>query len=303
MRRRGGRALLAIAAATVAAPTLSRAPPPPTGTLTLDMDAPVISIMIGSVPLRLRVDFDQRDAIELNAAAADRLGLPFERGSTDDVGRIAVPSRVATATFVLNDRTMMATLSTHGDCCAGVDGAISPALLPYALVRLVRAADPARPALSFAMERDGDFGLQARQRVGREAVRVKLSLVRNETLATASAGAILAAAHGGRFAGGTQAVPVMFGIARPARPIAFDRPPVLAGFRFDWLLVRTADFGGRRQLPQEAGGTDDIVVRRRVPRQIDWPAIVIGRDRLDRCGEIAFSPLTLTMTLRCDFAG
>lgn len=293
--------LAGMAALAVPLPAAARPAGPPQGTLTLDLDDPVVVVIIGGMPLRLRVDLDQRDAIEINDDVAGRLALPFERGSTDEVGRIEVPSRIAPASFEMNGRTMLATLSTHGRCCRGVDGAVSPALLPYAVIRFVRAGAAAGSTLSFTITRDSDYGLQSPQPAGRETVLVKFSLTRGETLATASAGAILAQAQGGRFTGGTTPAEVAFGIERPTRTITFDRAITLAGFRFAAIRTRTADFGGRRQLPQEANAPDEIVVRRRVRRQQDWPAIVIGRDRLDRCSEISLAPSTATLTLRCDF--
>ena len=49
--------------------------PPPSGDLALDLADPVIMVEIQKVPMRLRVDLDRQDSIELNPTAAAR--LPF----------------------------------------------------------------------------------------------------------------------------------------------------------------------------------------------------------------------------------
>ncbi len=278
----------------------ARAPAPLVGTLDLDMADPVITIRVNDVPLRLRVDFDQRDVVELNTAAVSRLPLPFERGSTDNVGRVAISSLVAIGTFVLNGRTVAVTLSSHGDCCAGVDGAISPALLPYAEIRFHRAG-PLGITRTFTMQRSADYGLSADQPIGPNTVRVQFSLARAESLATAAAGSIIAAAHGGRFDGGYAPTPIAFGISRPARLIAFATPVTLAGFRFDSLRTRTADFGGKHRLPRDPAEPGEILVERKVKPQAAWPAVILGRDRLDRCTDIRFRPAALGLTVTCAF--
>jgi hypothetical protein len=293
--------LALLAASLAAGGAASRALPPPTGELRLDIADPVVTVTIAGVPLRLRVDLGQHDVVELNRAAVARLPLPFSPGPTDAVGRVDVPSVVADASFTMNGRPVAVTLASHGDCCAGVDGAIGPAALPYALVRFVREGGTGGEARTFAMSMDASYGLHTREALGRETLRLGFSLTRGETLATAAAGAILAQAQGGRFEGGYAPVSIAFGIERPARVIVLLRSVTLAGFRFDRIRTRTADYGGRRALPREAVEGGEIVVSRRMPAQREWPAITIGRDRLDRCAEIAFQPAARLLTLRCDF--
>jgi hypothetical protein len=279
----------------------ARSLPPPTGELRLDIADPVVTVMIAGVALRLRVDLDQHDVVELDRNAVARLPLRFEAGPIDAVGRVDVPSVVAGAAFQMNGRPVAVTLSSHGPCCDGADGTIGAAALPYGLVRFVRSGGGTGGApRTFPLAMDASHGLYLRQPLGRETLRLGFSLARGETMATAAAGAILAQAQGGRFEGGYAPVPIAFGVERPARTIAFARPVTLAGFRFDRVRTRTADYAGRRVLPREPAESGDIIVSRRQAAQREWPGVVIGRDRIDRCGEIALQPAALLLTLRCE---
>lgn len=286
-------------------------PGPPIGELLLDMSDPVIAVRVGKVPLRLRVGLEQKRLIELNPAAADRIAADppdkhfrFEPGFDALVGREALKGIAAAAPISINRRTMMVLLSSHSrDCCPGVDGEIGIGLLPYATIRFVRAgvADPGRRA-DFLMDDDDERGPQSAMQVGKNQIFLQFSLRRAQSVASSSAGAILAQRHGGRL-GGQGSVIGSFGVSRPTSLLTFQRPIVLAGFQFDNLLVRTADFAGKYAFPTEAADPDDIVVRRRVRQQDAWPVVQIGADRLDRCAEAVYDTLARTLTLRCALDG
>lgn len=302
-RRRGWAVLaLALAASPAEIAARSKAPAPPTGELLLDMDDPVVTVKVGEAELRLRVGLGEKKLIELNPSAAARMPIKFEPGFVAQVGRETLPGIAAAAEARIDGRKFLILLSSHGrDCCAGVDGAIGVTALPYATVRFVRrGAERGREALRLAMVDSDARGLETQDAA---PVRLQFSLDQRETVATAAAGAILAKAHGGRRETGEEKVTAAFGIERPAQVIRFGKPFELAGFAFDRLTVRVADFAGRNELPRDAAEAGDIVVNRRVARQEAWPVVQIGRDRLDRCFEILFETQTAFLTLRCDFKG
>lgn len=275
--------------------------PRPLGELVLDAADPVIQVRVAGVPLRLRVDLDRYDGVELDPGAAARLPLAFEPGSDLEVGRIHLPGSVATATLVLGDVTLPVQLVRHArDCCAGADGAIGPALLPYAAVRW-RRADAPRPggSVNLPLDEDAVHGLSA---AGAAGVRLRFALGLESSSATAAAGAVLWQAQGGRWDGPPSTIATAFGLVRPARSIAFARPATLAGFRFDALPVRIADFGGGAALPQDPRRPDEILVSRAVRSQEAWPAVTIGQDRLRACAEIVYTARPRTLTLRCAFS-
>lgn len=285
--------------------TLATAPPPVADELVLDIEQPIIEATIAEQKLRLRVDLDGRDAVELSSAAASRLAIEFERGPDAEVGRISVPTRRATASVSFAGRPVDLALETHpGDCCYDVDGTISTALLPFGAIRFVRpGAPPAPQEQRLAMASNPMSGLYHRVLTPNGRVFVMFSLQHRDTVATAASGAILAQTFGGHFTGPSFYVDRWFGVPRPVRTIAFARPATLAGFAVDRALVRINDFRGGFALPSDAAREGDIAVKGRARRsQHAWPAIVIGREYLDSCSEIRFQREPSELLLRCDFA-
>lgn len=305
------RAVMLLLALGLSSAAFAAKPPPPfTGELQFDMDDPVLDVTIGEVPLRLRVALDQKRLIELNPDAVDRLNAQppdrrfrFEDGFDAQIGRERLQGIQAAVILRLNDRKMQVTLASHGrPCCAGVDGEIGIGLLPYANIRFVRSgrADSTHEEqmMRFTIDDDSIHGPQASVAVGGASLFVQFSLGRRESVATAAAGAILARGHGGTL---TERTPVAapFGIERPASTLRFASPVSLAGFVFDEVAVRTADFGGSIDFPSDPAQPQDIVVSRKLPQQEAWPVVLIGRDRLDRCSEASFDGNSHVLTLRC----
>jgi hypothetical protein len=281
--------------------------PPASGELLLDLDDPVLAANIGSVPLRLRVDFDQKDVVELNPASAARLRIAFEDGFDAQVGRIRLPGTQARAELKLGGkRPLPVILSSHGrDCCAGVDGSISPELLPYARIRFIRqGATPASELRRFTLASDEESGLYLPVPIAGGQISVQFSLSSSETFATASGAAMLANGYEGQFTGARRDMPLAFGVPRPVRPMALARPATLAGFAVRQALVRITDFRGRHVLPADPATPADLVVRgRQPPFQSARPAVMIGRDHLGGCSEILFEPPTRALTLSCNAPG
>ncbi len=279
----------------------ARHPPAPAGELVLDARAPVIAVELAGVPLRLRVDLDQHDSVQLNPAAAARLPVTWENDLPLEVGRVQLSSRVAPAILKVGGRTLPAQVAESGrDCCQDADGAIGPDMLPYASVRWRRSDAPASTGVHvLPITSDRETGLSGPSGVG--TVRVRFALAADQTIGTAAAGAILAQTWGGRWAGTERRVPITLGVSRPARPIGFTRPGSLIGYGFDQLLVRTSDFGGDTKLPPDPLEPGEIVVSHHLSPQREWAAVTLGRDRLERCGDIVFDVLTRSLALHCAF--
>lgn len=288
-----------------------KAPPPFTGELRLDMNEPVIDVKIGEVPLRLRVALDQKRLIELNPDAAERLSanppdrrFRFESGFDALVGRETLKGIQAAAPIRLNGRQMLVTVASHGrDCCAGVDGEIGIGLLPYATILFSRPVQtPPDRSAAYLIDDSSEHGPQTGVTAGSDTIFVQFSLQRPESVATASAGAMLARAQGGKLAGSGTTI-AAFGIERPTSTLYLDRPTTVAGFPYSTIAVRTADFGGRHGFPVDPSEPQDIVVRKKVPLQQAWPVVLIGRDRLDRCSEALYDGNSHALTLHCSSEG
>jgi hypothetical protein len=273
------------------------------GDLLLDAADPMIAATIAGVAMRLRVDPSAHDTIELNPAAAARLPLTWVGGPDMLVGRIRLLGRTAVAKVRIGSLERPLPVIEHGrDCCVGADGVIGPQSLPYDHISWRNPAAPA-PDRTIVLPLDDDLSTGLSAAVPREAarIRVRFAFRQPESGGTAAAGAILAGAWGGHWAGSERSVSAAYGIRRPARMVMFDHPSTLAGFRFDRLMIRTADFGGREQLPIDPVLADEIVVTQKVQRQEAWPAVTLGADRLGRCAEITFSAAPRSLTLRCAF--
>lgn len=276
------------------------------------MADPVISLSVGRVPLRLRVGLEQKRLIELNPAAVDRIRADpptrkfrFEDDLDAYVGRTVLKSIGAVAPVTIHGRNLLVTLSSHGrDCCRGVDGEIGLGLLPYATIRFVRTGGAAMAGrrADFQIDDDSERGPEASVPVGAGSLFLQFSLSRPDSVATASAGAILARAFGGKLGGEGSSI-AAFGVERPTTMLTFRRPAELAGFRFSDIPVRTADFAGHFSFPEDPADSGDIVVRRKTSQQAAWPVVLIGRDRLDRCSEALYDTIAHKLTLRCDFDG
>jgi hypothetical protein len=309
MRPLAAAALVAVAAAVLSpAQTLAAQKLPLSGELRLDMDAPIITLSVGDVAFRLRVSLNQKRLIELNPDAVRRIeadppksGFAFESGFDALVGRERLRGVQAAAKIKINGRKMIVTLASHGrDCCKGVDGEIGLGLLPYETIVMERngGVSGATRTLRYDLDDHPTHGPQARQTIGTDSIFLQFSLEQDRTVATGSAGAILARAHDGRLddAGEVEAA---FGIKRPASTLHFGTPANVAGFAYEDLIVRTADFGGSEQYPRDPDKAGDIMVQRRVPQQEAWPAVLIGRDRLDGCDRAEIDRRTNQLSLRC----
>ncbi|RVT94313.1 hypothetical protein [Sphingomonas crocodyli] len=279
----------------------ARKPAPPRGELVVPIDAPVIDVEVAGVPLRLRVGLDAKDVVEINADVIPRLPIMFEDGFDAQVGRETIKGVTAIGELRIGRTKRPVQLSSHGPkCCEGVDGEIGLGLLPYATVRFVRdgvqgALEERRLPVRSTIER----GLEAVP--DGSPIAIQLAPGRERSVATAAAGALLARKLGGGPDGESFEVASAFGVTRPARRVRFERPAEIAGFAFADIAVRMTDFGGRESFADPDAEPGDIVVKRHIPRQEAWPVVMLGRDRLDRCAEIAVDMVGRQVTLRCVF--
>jgi len=280
-------------------------PPKPSGDLRLDAASPIIEVRLAGIELRLRVDPSQWGAIELNPDAAARLPIAFEDGNAAMIGRVVLTGRAAHAMIELDHRKFPVAVAEHGRRVArDADGVIGPEMLPFATISWQRAdAPPPIARYSFALDFDQDTGLGAIDPAVPGALRIHASFILPTSFATAAAGAELARDHGGRFDGPAAPIAAPFALTRPARALVFTDPPILAGFRFDRIAVRIADFRGRQPLPADEVDPDAIVVAKREPPQQAEPWVTIAADRLVRCAEVTYSAVPRTLTLACAFDG
>jgi hypothetical protein len=271
--------------------------------LTLEKaSAYLIPVEINRQQLRLRVDLAASGYIILNPAAARRVGLggSFVRSQTF-VGphRLVGGSngtRINVAGTQLRERVAFFDRNVVDDA----DGLISPELLPYDTVTFqVAAPNSSDRTFEIPLFFSKGAGLVHRYAVGQDVIGVDFSPVRPTSIATAAAGALLAAQHGGSWSGEIDQQVISFGIERPVRAMSLERPLMLHGLDVRRFLVRTSDHRGAHTLPSDAPeDAGEIVVTGR-SRQQPSTALTIGLDRLSSCSSLTYRKATRLLILRC----
>lgn len=285
--------------------------------LRLSAETPYIEAIIGKVPVRLRVDLAAHERILLDRGVAERLKLTTakstvlaliglrEMGAIDlRIGPVALAGRWAAETLRIGatSRDVQVAWFDH-ETDDGADGVISPALLPYDEVVLVRR--PSRPSdrdLALPVRLDGWHGLVSRWAVGKAGIDVALSLAAPTTLATAAAGQILSQAGEGVRTGPTWREPIALGVARPVRTVRLARPLTIAGFSVGTFAMRVSDWAGDGAPPPDADlPPDEVAVEARGKRQRAWARLILGLDRLAACAELAYRRKPQQIRLTCSF--
>lgn len=287
--------LLAAAAAPAREPELAEL-------LTLDRDQPVVPVEIAGRRLRLAVDLSGKGTVDLNPAAAAGLGNLRFGGAPDAVlGAETLKGRQARAVARIGGMAVPLVVTDYDRPVAdGVDGTIAAALLPYRTVRLARPGAAATAArLTFPLVDDDANGSHVRMATPSGPLFILFGLGRAETVATRSAGTRLAALGGGRIEGPVTAMPGAFGLPRDTRRLTFARPVALAGRVVRSVAVRIDDYRGRQGFPVTPGPPGALVVQARHKPGETWPAVLLGRDRLDDCPEIVLTRAPATITLAC----
>jgi hypothetical protein len=181
------------------------------------------------------------------------------------------------------------------------DGVISPHDLPYARVVFhgegpgLRA--PFRLKGSYSDEREVHSPL----RIAGKKVAVRFSMLRPVSVATGSAGALLAKQQGGRLEGEPIWQHIGWDISRPMRRLMLTKAWAVGGLTFQSLLVRLRDYRGKSSLPslsaERQGG--DIQVTGRGPKQDAENFLTIGLDHLRSCQSIEYSRVNSELLFRC----
>ena len=297
-------------AAAIAAKT--PVPLPPLPPLVLDAAAPVITVTINGAPLRLRVDPGTTRYVEVNAEAAARLGLAdperrvagklVEHGqSHTEVGKIDIEALTSTEILQYGDRDVPLTLAwSERNPVTGADGLIAPSMLPHDMVRLVRRPVAAADRLvHLPMRWDANRGLLGSLAVGGAMVDILVTPATAETIATAAAASLLAAAYGGRLTGPARDALVSLGVSRPVRDVVFASLVDVAGVQLGRVAVRVFDWGGEANIPDADIGPDEALVAGRADSQRPWAKLAIGNDLLKACAEIIWTRLPLAIDLVC----
>tara|TARA_B100000678_G_scaffold290574_1_gene303867 strand:- start:483 stop:1514 length:1032 start_codon:yes stop_codon:yes gene_type:complete len=267
-------------------------------------DGFLMDATIDGHPVRLRVSLRSK-GIELNPETARRIGLESRGRSTAmQLGKKMVDGGYAQAEVLIGTaRSYPRVEWFDADVGDGVDGVINIAYLPAPSVTLNlrprREAD--RPTILPTVDRGG-FAVVYRHREGNRTIDVRPDLASSQTVLTTATGAYLAERLGGTWSGTDRPHPIVYGIARPVRPMAFATPLIIGNFRIDEALVRLRDYQGDDLLPSFDTGEDDedtIMVVGDEDRTAAVHFLYLGRDVLGRCASITYTRASQELELIC----
>jgi hypothetical protein len=263
-----------------------------------------VPMVVNGHQIRLRVDPEAPAYVMLNPGAARRIGLrPTLLGG---IYAIVGPVRI-------NGNTKSAMLSHDGrqvrqrfawldrDVIDGADGLISPAALPYDRVLIeLGPAQEGESVTTFPMTYTTEYGLMFPVATGDGPVNVQFSTLKPRSMATAAAGARIAADRGGSWAGEAFAHPIEYGVSRPVRPLQLQQALAAHDFSIRQFLVRTSDNLGNHDLPADASADPrEIVVTGVRARQDATYMLTIGLDGLTGCSRMVYEGPQHRMTLHC----
>jgi hypothetical protein len=271
--------------------------------LTLDAASGyLVDATINGVPVRLRVDPETSGFIILNGDAAKRIGLRRSMiGAQGVVGPIRVKASTKVARVALGGVTGRRRV-VFSDALAtqGADGLIGPADMPFDRVTFrLRAPAAGEGAVALPMKWERSFGLFYPMTIGDQVVRFRFSTLRSDNVATAAAGAVIAATHQGVWSGAPGEQLIKYGVVRPVRPMTLARPASVAGLPLARFMVRTSDSRGSEVLPTDVSADPDEIVVTGKSRQKARYDIALGMNWLSNCSSLSWDNRAKLMTLSC----
>lgn len=265
----------------------------------------IVEARINGHPVRLKVDFDAYNWVMINPDVAARVGLDgsmirfsFKVGkekirADSSVTRLEVPGVSKGRRIFWFDRKV----------ADDADGIISPVTLAEDIVTLrMRPPQAGDRTIELPAKEDAFRGLFHLMDVGERELLVKLAPFTPRNIATAAAGAHLAALFDGHWAGEPEPVLIRLGIQRPGRPMALRRPLDIGGLPLAKFLVRTADYRGNFQLPpeeQDDADEDEIVVTGKTSKGRARLWLTLGQETLERCSSLSHDKIRKLFVLRC----
>lgn len=301
--RRAGGGCWAWIAATACSAGLAAAPASAADLVLERSDGFTIPASVNGRELRLRVSPSALGDILLNPEAARAMGFKSSSRDVAVIGPVKVPGGRSSAVVTIAGLAARQRIYWYeGKAVEGADGLISPDLLPYDNV--IFRTGPDRPGQTVAevLLSRNKGSLAFPYRAGAENVRIHFSTAREDSMATASAAALLAPVHDGRWAGEPRRRLIALGVERPARPMILERPIDLGGLAVDRFFVRTGDHRGDYRLPSDASNdpNEAIVTGLTKSRQRPWLVLTVGMDRLSSCSSLRYRKADRRLTLVCD---
>lgn len=261
----------------------------------------VVNATVGGVPATLRLTPWAPAAPTLNPDLAQRIGLKGGLfGFVVKVGPVKVSGQSSVTKFAFGQmmfRRRVVWFERRYE--AATDGAIGPGGLPADVIRYeLRAPVAGERVAVLPLVQQLFRPTYGRVDVGGRALTILFDPQHSRTLATAGAGASIAAAQGGQLSGAAGMAEVAFGINRPVRRLQLARPLAIGPLSIGALLVRVGDNGSVAGIADANADPDEIVVTatRKGDRR---DVLIIGRDELAGCSSITFDKPAKQIRLSC----
>lgn len=220
------------------------------------------------------------------------IGVSFNSGTNRIAGKSAI------SRYRINDREMKRRVIWFPlDVAPGRAGLLGPGAVPFPIVRF-----DLRPQEVGEEEYIMPLNHISRDGMGTEVNDVAVLFAPDfpTSLATASAGAALAAHYNGRFVGAPFTQTIQFGIIRPVRNLELTVPFAAGPISLNSVAVRTSDFGNTSGIADMAADPNEIVVAAKAKGNTtanNW--VQIGADALTHCSSITFNKISKAISLRC----
>ncbi|UVI39799.1 hypothetical protein [Qipengyuania spongiae] len=268
-----------------------------------------VDAVINDQPVSFHIAPEAISIPTVNGDAAQRIKLkPSIIGYGYLVGPVTVNFGTDTVRYLQRGGTFRRrTAFSDQQVVEGADAIAGPAAFPSRRTILtLRDPSPDDRALVFPMDRDmGRSQTGVMLDVDGHPVHVAFSFDRPESLVSATGGRWIADAHGGSFADGPRDTMVLYGVLRPARPLALTRPLMLGELEVRNVMVRISDLGnaeGIADSPPEtapAVDPDEIVVTAQSKVKPRSQRMYVGMDTIGHCASITYDFEAETVTLMC----
>ena len=274
----------------------------PASEVTFDPVKPVATIVINGRSTVMEIAPDGPSTPVINAAVANELRLKRSMiGGLHMVGKTAVraSSNVARIDYGDGEPVRNRVFWFERDWGKIGEGRMGPGMVPQDVVtyRLRDPVDDER-VLVFPMVDLGRAGLLTETTIQGEQVRVIFTFDRAEAMATASTGALLAAAYGGRLAGDPYNTNLELGFQRPVKRMEFDTPVQIGELQLRDVVVRTTDTGSTASIPDDQQDPSEIVVVAKGKKK-PVHGIYVGTASLTACSSLTFDKPRREIRLSC----
>lgn len=307
-------------ATVMAAVLLIGAGPPPPRERVVTGDG-VVAAQVNGVPARIRLDPGALAMPMVSADLAARAGLHtgspllgknWGVGFAIHVGPTLVMASSATGKIDVGDGPFAHRVAWNKRRYQpDVDGVIGPGGIRSSVVRFqLRAPVPGEQTATLPLVEDSDLFVgawgasYAVVAVGAMPLRIRFAPRIPRSFLGAGAAVRVAAALGGRFDGAATEEPIMFGIARPIRPMALAHPLAIGPLSLVRIGVRTAEGGNTAAIPESneasaAADPDEVVVTAKAKHKPRPGTLTLGADALSRCSSVVFDKPAKQIRLTC----